>query len=148
MLGWWMSTPTCRDEGTVLLLMVALVVVIVLSIGVVADVGVVLSARRALAATADSAALAGAQSIELGAYYAGSGGSDLPLDPTRAEESVRRYVHTAEPCPDLRIRQLEISANAVYVGLTCRARLPFVALIAQDSVEVRAGSQARLQRQP
>lgn len=140
--------PTCRDDGSVMLLMVALVVSIVLAIGVVTDVSVVLSQRRALAATADSAALAGAQSIGLAEYYQGEVTADLPLDPVAANRTVRRYLASVDPCPDLHVRALEVRANAVYVALSCRAALPFVSLIGRDRVQVRAGSEARLQRQP
>ena len=69
------------DGGQLLLLTAFLAVVLVLLVAVVVDASAAFLLRRSLASQADGAALAAAQRVDLGAYYASDGGDVLPLAP-------------------------------------------------------------------
>lgn len=58
------------ERGSVLLLGVGLVIVCLLAIAVITDVSAAFLQRRSLMSVADAAAIAGAQAIDQGAYYA------------------------------------------------------------------------------
>lgn len=140
------------EAGSILLLQVFLVVVIVLGITVVADVGSVIGVRRELAATADQAAIAGAQAVDLDAYYRGGAPSaGLALDPQAVAAVVRRYLAPALASGQrdgLRLEEVVVSGDTVTVRLGCQARLPFTASLGLASVPVTASASARLLIQP
>lgn len=146
--------PSSRrgDAGSILLLQVFLVVAIVMAITVVADVGTVIGVRRELAATADQAAIAGAQALDLDAYYRGdAAGAGLALDPGAVDAVVRRYLAPALAAGQrdgLRIEEVTVAGDRVTVRLGRRARLPFTASLGLDSVPVTASASARLLIQP
>lgn len=146
--------PTSRpdDRGSVLLLQVFLVVVVVMGITVIADVGSVIGRRTELAATADQAALAGAQTVDLDAYYRhGAGATSVDLDPQRAAAAVSRYLAPAQAAgriDGLRIEEVTVAGDAVYVTLVGRAPLPFSSLVGLDSFPISASASAQLLIQP
>ncbi len=148
-----MRSLRCADRGSVLLLQLFLVTTVLMAVAVISDVGSVIGARQQLAATADQAAIAGAQAVDLGAYYAGGadGVSGLALEPVLVEAAVRRHLAPAiqqQQQPGLALADLAVDADGVTVRLRCTAVLPFASLLGLSSVPVTASSRARLLVQP
>ena len=148
-----MPTPLLGDRGSLLLLQVLMVTVLVAAVGVVADVGRVIGERQQLAATADQAAIAGAQAIDLGDYYlrGAQGGGAVRLHPDSARAAVQRFLAPAISAgqqQDLRIADVEVVADGLAVRLQCQAALPFGSLLGIRSVPVTASATARLDVQP
>lgn len=141
------------DGGSLLLLQLFLITAIVAVVTVIADVATVIGARQQLAATADQAAIAGAQAVDLRAYYAGgaAGVDGVPLDPASVDAAVRRYLApavAAQTVPGLSIAALDVRDGAVTVHLSARAELPFTATVGLPAVPVSASATARLLVQP
>ena len=144
-----MNSPIRDDRGSALLLMMSLTVVLVMAIALVVDVGTVLAQRRGLAATADAAAMAGAQAIDLAAYYGSGPDSEgvLELDPTRARAAVLDQLAASrarERHPGLQVDSVSVADGEVVVRLRSRAQLPMVSLFGIESAPVSAASGARL----
>jgi Putative Flp pilus-assembly TadE/G-like len=148
-----MRMPLAADRGSVILLQVFCMVAVVMSIAVVCDTGAVLGVRRELSAVADQAAIAGAQAIDLTAYYRGGAHevAGVPLDPRSAEAAVRAYLRPsldAGAPAGLRLEQVEVTDDGVRVALSGRADLPFKILPGVDSAPVRASARASMFVQP
>ena len=143
-----------RDErGSLLLLQAFLIVAVVSAVTVIADVGAVIGARQQLAATADQAAVAGAQAVDLRDYYAGgaAGADGLVLDPASVAASVRRYLAPALAAGQqdgLALESVDVEAGSVTVTLSARATMPFTSMLGVPSVPVRASARAALMVQP
>lgn len=120
------------DTGSVLLLTIGLVVVAVLAAVVVIDASAAFLQRRQLAAWADTAALAGAQGIDLEAYYAEGASSATRLDSATVVTRVRRHLAVAPD--DVRIEQLSSDGRQVRLVLSAPLRLPFVGGLAPAGV--------------
>ena len=75
-----MSHVMKRDEGSVMLLGIILVTICILALAIVVDVSSLFLQRRNLAAIADASALAGAQAIDLNAYYERGASEATALD--------------------------------------------------------------------
>ena len=85
-----------RDErGSVLLLGIGMIVVGILAVAVAVDVSAAFLQRRALMSLGDSAALAGAQSIDLDSYYANGASIGTRLSPVAVASAARRQVGIA-----------------------------------------------------
>ena len=132
-----------RDEsGSVLPLVIGAVAIVLTLVTVVTDVGVLWLQRRALQATVDGAALAGAQSVDLPAVYAGGAHGDLLLDPRAARTAVRSYV-SAVPTSLRSVRVTSVvSATTVTVRATAVASPPFLAFLTGRGVTVTAEASA------
>ena len=85
-----------EDRGSVLILSLGFIVVCIIAVAVVVDASTVFLARRALQAQADAAALAGAQAIDIGEYYANGASPRIRLDPAAVGGAVRGHVQRAE----------------------------------------------------
>ena len=132
-----------------MLVITALVVVLTMAVAVVTDLGAVTMQRRSLAAQADAAAIAGAQAIDLGAYYSrGRSALDaIPLSPARVEDAVMTHFQGSgafSSTPGLSVDEIGGDGGQVRVSLSAPVRLPFAAVLGRGSVTVRAGSAARL----
>lgn len=141
------------DRGSLLLLHLFLITAVVAVVAVIADVAAVIGTRQQLAATADQAAISGAQAVDLGAYYAGgaAGVAGVPLDPTAVDAAVRRFLApavAAQAVPGLSVAAIEVRDAEVTVRLSARAELPFTASVGLPSVPVSASATARLLVQP
>ena len=141
------------DRGSLLLLQAFLISAVVGCILVIADAAAVIGARQQLAATADQAALAGAQAVDMAAYYRGgaAGVDGLPLDPESVDRAVRRYLAPAIAAaqqPGLAVRGIEVRDGSVSVALAARADLPFASSLGLDTIPVRASATARLLVRP
>ena len=137
-----------RDEGSVLVLMLAFAVVAVLLVAVVTDASALYLTRRSLAGSADGAALAAVQELDRVALYTGRPGEALPLDPDATLDTVRAYAAAADlesRFDDFEIVGVATDAESVTVTVRASRRLPFLAVFlgAPDGVEIEATSTAR-----
>jgi hypothetical protein len=115
------------DEGSVLVLAVGLVAILLLGIVVLVDGTAAFLQHRALLSIADSAALAGAQAIDLDAYYREGASAATTVDPvavpSRVSTLVRRF--GSELPPGLVIEEVSSDGQRVRVVLSAPLRLPF-----------------------
>lgn len=144
-----MPTLPRGDRGSLLLLQAFLIGAVLAGVIVIADVAAVIGARQQLAATADQAALAGAQAVDLTAYYR-SGAADasgVALDPGSVAAAVRRYLApaiAAEQQQGLAVRAIDVRDGSVSVALTAQADLPFASSLGLSTIPVQASATARL----
>jgi uncharacterized membrane protein len=134
------------DEGSILLLTLGFALIALALILVVTDASKVFLTRRSLVSAADGAALAGVQSLDVDAFYAGKGGGALPLDGDAAVTTVRRYVEDAglqEDYVELEVVDVRVEAGEVTVTLRARSLLPFGTYVGRpDGVVVEATAHA------
>jgi hypothetical protein len=129
------------DEGSILVLSLGFIVICILALAVVVDASSVFLARRALQSQADAAALAGAQAIDLGAYYASGAAPRIVLDPTGIRAAVERHVRR-DP-GDARLTGIALRDDVVLVSMTDRVRPPFSGWLTPSGaydLEVEAGA--------
>lgn len=152
-----MNSPRGRDDGTVLLLTLGFAVLALMLTAVVIDASVVFLARRSLLATCDSAALFGAQRLDVNrAYRGGAGANALPLD-SSAETGVsvavaewQRQAYSGTERPDL-VLTATTDGRSVTVRGRERVGLPFGAvlrILGIGPVTVTGRSQAQAQSIP
>lgn len=130
-----------RDDGSILVLSLGFIVICILALAVVVDASTVFLARRALQAQADGAALAGAQAIDLGAYYADGAASRIRLDPAGIRSAVERHVRR-DPGTG-RLTSVALDADVVTVAMTDQVRPPFSGWLTPSGayrLEVEAGA--------
>jgi hypothetical protein len=130
-----------RDEGSILVLSLGFIVICILALAVVVDASAVFLARRALQAQADGAALAGAQAIDLDAYYAQGASARIRLDGSAVRSAVERHVRR-DP-GDGRLTSVALKADVVTVAMQDRVRPPFSGWLTPAGsyvLEVEAGA--------
>lgn len=130
-----------RDDGSILVLSLGFIVICILALAVVVDASTVFLARRALQAQADAAALAGAQSVDLGAYYADGAAPRIRLDSAGIRAAVDRHVRR-DP-GDARLTAVSLRNDIVLVSMTDRVRPPFSGWLTPSGaydLEVEAGA--------
>lgn len=134
------------DHGTILLLTIGFALIALCLVLVVTDASKVFLTRRSLVSAADGAALAGVQSLDRDAFYAGNGGSALPLDVEAATAAVRAYVDAAglaDDYADFAVVSVQVTDTEVTVTLRGRSVLPFGAYVGHpDGVVVEATAHA------
>ena len=113
-----------------------------------ADLSKVFLAKRALASTADGAAIAAAQALDLEALYTGSGDPEtLPIDPSAAGEAARGHLAgdgSAAAYDAFALDHVEATATQVEVQVSARVGLLFGAFFAgPDGVRLSASATAR-----
>ncbi len=112
-----------RDEGSILILSLGFIVVCIIALAVVVDASTVFLARRALQSQADGAALAGAQAIDLEAYYERGAGGRIGIDAAGVRSAVERHVRR-DP-GDARLMSVVLRDDIVLVAMRDRVRPPF-----------------------
>ena len=115
------------DRGSTLILGLGLVVVCVLAGVVAIDVGAAHLQRRNLLALADAAALAGAQAIDLDAYYRDGASAATALDARSVPVLVRRHLAAtlAQGSPaSVAIERIAADADEVVVRLSVPLDVP------------------------
>lgn len=127
------------DRGSVLILSLGVVVLVVAVLLVAADIATLSLRRREAEQTADGAARAAVQALDLGAYYRGVTGSRLPVDPVQARRFAQRYVESP-----WRISRFEVAADAVTVTVVTDVPL-MSGLMVRPDAEVSGTGSARLQ---
>ncbi|MDP1878675.1 MAG: pilus assembly protein TadG-related protein [Actinomycetota bacterium] len=139
------SGSLARDEGSVLLLAVGMVVVGLLAFTVLINASAAFLQRQRLLALADAAALAGAQALDLEQYYLVGASVGTRLDPVAVAAAVRRHVAAsgaAREIDGLVIDRASSDGTSVDVALHAPLRLPFLSDLFDG--DVRVESTARL----
>ena len=129
------------DDGSILVLSLGFIVICILALAVVVDASTVFLARRALQSQADAAALAGAQAIDVDAYYSGGADARIRLDPAGIRRAVERHVRR-DP-GDGRLAAVSLRNDIVLVAMTDRVRPPFSGWLTPSGsydLEVEAGA--------
>ena len=116
-------TTMRQDEGSILVLSLGFIVVCILAVAVVVDASAMFLERRSLQARADSAALAGAQAVDLTDYYARGPAARIVLDPARVRGAVERHVRRSPG--EGRLTAVSLRGSEVLVSMTHRVRPPF-----------------------
>lgn len=132
------------DRGSVLILGVGWVAVCLLSLVVLVDASAAFLQRRELVSLADAAALAGAQAIDLDAYYERGASSATRLEPRLVPVRVRDHLDRAGATgvDGLVVEEVSSDGSGVRVRLSSPLRLPFLAGLVDSRVV--AESWARL----
>lgn len=110
------------DGGSIMVLTLGFIVICVLAVAVVVDASSVFLQRRSLQAAVDSAALAGAQAIDLDEYYVHGAADGIRLDPVAVNAAVREYLTRAD---GVRFESVRIHGGEVVVRARSRVRPPF-----------------------
>lgn len=132
-----------RDEGSVLVLALGMIVVCLMAVAVVVDASTVFLARRSLQSAADAAALAGAQAIDVDAYYERGAADGIALSPAEVRASVIRHLRLAD-APAL--VSVTVDADTVVVRVRDRVRPPFSGWLTPGgsyALEAEAGAALR-----
>lgn len=138
-----------RDDGNVMLLGLGFLGICLLALAVVADAASLFLQRMTLQSRADAAALAGAQGIDLDAYYARGATIGTSLVPDIATQRVRESITDAnayDPIAGLDLEQVLVVEDVVRVELAAPGRLSFFTLLEPPMIRVR--SDARLDYRP
>jgi hypothetical protein len=105
------------------------VTICLLAIVVLVDASATFLQRQQLLALADAAALAGAQAIDLDAYYAGGASAATDLDPGQVPVRVRTQLarsRAATAVTGLAVDRISSDGGQVLVALSAPLRLPFL----------------------
>jgi uncharacterized membrane protein len=133
-----------NDEGNVLLLGVGLVVMCLLAVTTLVDVSAAFLQRQQLMAVADAAAIAGAQAIDLPAYYAHGAGAATRLDPGAVQSAVESHVQRSgarTAIPGLVLSRVWSDGQQVVVAMACPIVLPFLNGLFGGQVSVESWAQ-------
>ncbi len=129
------------DTGSVVLLGIVLVAVCLLALAVVVDVSSLFVQRRNLAAIADAAALAGAQAIDLDAYYAHGASRATTLDPSGVARVVRANVvavASTDRLRGIRLDEVRSDGESVSIRLSAPVTVPFLGSLIGERAAVEA----------
>lgn len=132
------------DRGSVMVLGLGMVAVALLAVMVGVDATSAYLQRRALVGLADATALAGAQGIDIEAYYADGATSSTGLDPATVTSRVSSFLGSiaADAPKGLRLEAVATDGRVVLVRLSQPLRLPFLSALVQEPITVE--SRARL----
>lgn len=125
------------ERGQVLPLVAIFLLGLIAVAGLVADGGAMLVQRRDLQNVADAAAAAGAMQLDETAYRA-SGGTDVVLDPSAAEEAAIASL-MGEDGTDVTV---QADAARVEVEVSRQATTAFLRVLGVAEVEISARSSA------
>jgi Flp pilus assembly protein TadG len=142
-----MTSRRCRAQALIWLTL-ALPVFVSLA-GLAIDGGVLITTRRQLQSVADGAARAGATRVDA-SLLRSSGGSEVQLDHTQANDAARTYLHDAlsastlgwQSPPDA---QIEVGVRRIHVSVRASLKTAFLRIVHIDSMPVEASSFADLQ---
>lgn len=128
------------DRGSVLILGIGMVIVGLLAVAVAVDVSAAFLQRRALMSIGDAAALAGAQSIDLGSYYERGASVGTRLNPAAVASAVRRQVSVSGGTEGLAVDGVTTDGVTVRVRLSEPLRLPFFGALRSDRVRIETSA--------
>lgn len=129
-----------------LILGIGMVVVCLLAIAVMTDVTSAFLQRRQLMSVADAAALAGAQGMDIDAYYAQGASIGTRLSPAQVAAAARGHALAHGGVTGLSVDSVVSDGVTVRVTLSAPLRLPFFDGV-RDEI-VRVTSTARLDYRP
>jgi uncharacterized membrane protein len=129
-------------------LLLGFAVLALVLVGVVADLSKVFLAKRALASTADGAAIAAAQALDLEALYTGTAApGDLPIDARAADAAARGQLArdgSAAAYDGFALDSVEATQAQVTVRVSARVALLFGAFVGgPDGVRLGGTATAR-----
>lgn len=137
-----------RDDGSIVLLVVAYTAIAMLLVVAGIDVSKVFLAQRALSSAADAAAVAGAEGVDTSQIYDGAAlrcGGFLPLDP--ADAAARAQADIADESPDLAhsfasldVPRTSVTGATVTVTLRGQVHLPFGGLLRWLGITASGGA--------
>lgn len=137
------------DSGSVLVLGIVLIAICAAALIVVTDVSAVFLQRRNLSAIADASALAGAQAIDLDAYYSRGASEGTTLDPAIVARVVRANIAAiarSDGMTNLRLEAVESDGESVLVHVSAPISVPFLGALLGARTHVTAS--ARLDYRP
>jgi len=123
-----MRFPRLRDDrGSVLLLGLGAVIIGLIAVVVGVDASAAYLQRRALVNLADATALAGAQAIDLAAYYRDGANATTSLDPVSVRVRVQSFLEESAGggIDGVRVEGVTTDGRSVAVLLSAPLRLPF-----------------------
>lgn len=120
---------SAAERGQTTVLTIGYLVIALLLVTVVVNLSRVFLAQRALDAAADEAAIAAVQSVSARPYYDEGAGQRLPLASTGAYDAAAQHLASSgaeESCDGFRLDDVQTTARAVTVTVSCQVRIPFV----------------------
>lgn len=136
------------DRGSVLILGVGWVAVCLLALVVLVDASAAFLQRRELVSLADAAALAGAQAIDIDAYYEHGASSATRLEPRLVPVRVRGHLDRAGAASidGLVVEEVSSDGTGVRVRLSSPLRLPFLAGLVDSRIVAESWARLSLSR--
>ena len=122
------------ERGSVSLLGIGFIAIILMAIVVAVDAGSYFLQKRNLAATADAAALAGAQQIDFPSYYRNGATARTKLDTAKVKGLVLAQLNAAQArdrFANFSIRRISSTGRQVDVTLSAVATTPFLSMLHQ-----------------
>lgn len=130
-------TPERRERGTATAFTLILVLAVIAFAGLVLDGGLAVSAKVAAISTAQSAARAGAQELDLQALR---DSGQLRLDPARAQATAQDWLARAGATGTA---TATATTDTVTVTVTTRSRTQLLQLVGVDAIPVAATATAQ-----
>ncbi len=121
-----MRSAAREDRGSVLLLGIGWLTACLLAIVLIVDATSAYLQRRALMSVADAAALAGAQSVDLAAYYRDGATTGTRLDPVQVGAAVRTQVARSASAGEMTLESVLTDGVTVRVRMSSPLELPFL----------------------
>jgi hypothetical protein len=144
-LDWRVPLPWLPASWSgALLLGIGLVVMCLLAVTALIDVSAAFLQRQQLMAVADAAAIAGAQAIDLPAYYAEGAGAATRLDPGAVQAAVESHVSRSgarSAVPGLVLSRVWSDGTQVVVDMSAPITLPFLTGLFGGQVSVESWAQ-------
>lgn len=132
-------TPERRERGTATAFTLILVLAVIAFAGLVLDGGLAVSAKVAAISTAQSAARAGAQELDLQALR---DSGQLRLDPARAQATAQDWLARAG-ATGTATATATATTDTVTVTVTTRSRTQLLQLVGVDAIPVAATATAQ-----
>lgn len=126
------------DRGSVLTLAIGLTCVCLLAVTLLTDAAAAFLQRQQLLALADAAALAGAQAVDLTAYYETGASAATRLSPVAVDAAARRHILASAGVSALRVDRIWSDGRQVVVGLSRPLALPFLAGLFPGEISVES----------
>jgi hypothetical protein len=138
------------DRGSVLVLGIGLVAVCLMAFVVLVDAAAAYLQRQQLTALADAAALAGAQGIDMAAYYRDGASASTRLDPGLVPQLARDHLLASDlsALVGLRVDRIGTDGGQVIVGLSAPLDLPFGSDLVDGRVAVESRAQLAYRARP
>lgn len=130
-----------NDRGSVSVLALGLVAVVALTFVVLVDATSAFVQRRSLVAVADAAALAGAQSIDLAAYYRDGASAGTGIDAAGVLPRVKAHLAQVRGIDRLTLDTAATDGRTVLVALSAPLTLPFTGTWLTDRLRVESRAQ-------
>lgn len=135
---------TRSDDGTVLVLAIGLVTICAGVLVAAVDVAALHLQHRSADLSADGAARAAAQALDIATYYrSGTPGDRIALDLGEAHRRARTFLAGSDG-GRWHLVHLRVEAERVVVDVTGHRRLPFTGTWAPEGVEVHGAASAEL----